>query len=321
MSQIKKYDALLIVSFGGPEGMGDVLPFLDNVLRGKNVPESRKKEVAHHYEMFGGVSPINSHNRELKKLLEEKLDIPVFWGNRNWKPYLRDALLEMKNAGVKNALAFVTSAYGSYSGCRQYLENMEQARSEMGAGAPVITKLRFFYDHPKFIEAIVHKINKSLHTLSEDRKENLHVAFTAHSIPESMAKNSPYVSQLTQTCEKVAKNLQLENWNLVYQSRSGPPTIPWLGPDILDHIGQLSERKGVKNLLISPIGFVSDHMEVLYDLDVEAKKLCDELGIFMIRAETPGNDPRMIQMILELVEEQQQESAQPFICKPDCCKR
>lgn len=319
MEQNKKYDALLIVSFGGPEGMDDVMPFLDNVLRGKNVPEARKREVALHYEMFGGVSPINGHNRELREKLSARLDIPVFWGNRNWQPYLYDAILEMKNAGVKNALAYVTSAYGSYSGCRQYREDIEQARNKVGERAPLIQKLRSFYNHPKFIEANVENAKKVFDGLNADQKKNIHIAFTAHSIPDVMSKNAPYVKQLLETSEKVAKELQIENWNLVYQSRSGPPTVPWLEPDILDHIGDLSE-KGVKNLMILPIGFVSDHMEVLYDLDVEAKKLCDQLEINMWRVPTPGNDPLMIEMILDLVQEQQNGGA-PFVCAPDCCKR
>lgn len=314
-----KYDALIIISFGGPEGMDDVMPFLENVLRGKNVPEARKKEVAHHYEMFGGVSPINAQNRELKLLLEKKLKeegigFPVFWGNRNWQPYFKDALVEMKQKGVSRALGYITSAYGSYSGCRQYLENIAHARQEVG-NAPEIQRLPVFFDHPNFIQANVVQIQKQIDQIPG---QDFHLVFTAHSIPTSMSLNSPYVSQLQTACELVAKKLNVQNWKLAFQSRSGPPSMPWLEPDICDQLENLA-RQGVKHVIVSPIGFVSDHMEVIYDLDIEAKKKSTELGISMHRASTAGNHPLMIEMIVDSVKKQL-AGAEPFICKPDCCK-
>lgn len=310
---LSKIDSILIVSFGGPEGVGDVMPFLQNVLRGKNVPEARMKEVAHHYEMFDGVSPINAQNRELKALLEKKLkelkiDFPVFWGNRNWNPYIKDALLEMKAAGKKHALAYFTSAYGSYSGCKQYLENIETARQEIG-DAPEITKLKSFHDHPNFIKANVENILEA----SKNVPDPVHLAFTAHSIPVSMAEKFLYVDQLQQVCATVASKSGISNWKLVYQSRSGPPSVPWLAPDINDHLKEIAEQ-GVKNVIISPIGFISDHMEVMYDLDVEAKKTAKELGMNMVRAKSAGNHPLMIDMIVDMVLKNQ-------VCEPNCCSR
>jgi ferrochelatase len=318
----QKFDALLICSFGGPEGMEDVLPFLDNVLRGKNVPEERKREVAHHYEMFGGISPINAQNRELKSLLEKKfksegIDLPVFWGNRNWKPYFENAISEMKNKGVKNALAYITSVYGSYSGCRQYLENIENARKLVGEDAPTIQRLPLFYNHPNFIEVNVKNIRAQLNNVPDSGHSSVHLAFTAHSIPVSMSLTSPYVEQLQQTCKLVAEKVGIQSWKLVFQSRSGPHQIPWLEPDICDHLESIS-KEGKSHVIVSPIGFVSDHMEVLYDLDVEAKRKSQELGLTMLRASSVGNDPMMIDMIVDLVK-QQLEGKAPFVCKPDCC--
>ena len=299
--------------------MEDVMPFLDNVLRGKNVPEERKKQVAHHYEIFGGVSPINAQNRELKILLEQKLkeenvDLPVFWGNRNWKPYFKDALLEMKQKGIKRALGYITSAFGSYSGCRQYLENIEQVRKEI-VDAPEIQRLPLFYNHPHFIQANVEHIQAQMDQIPG---QDFHLAFTAHSIPTSMSQNSPYLSQLQEACRLVSQKLNIQNWKLVFQSRSGPPTMPWLEPDICDHLEELA-RQGTKHVIVSPIGFVSDHMEVIYDLDVEAKKKSQELGIAMHRASAAGSHPLMIQMIVDQVKEQL-AGGLPMICKPDCCK-
>lgn len=311
----KKFDALLIVSFGGPEGMDDVIPFLDNVLRGKNVPEERKMEVAHHYEMFGGVSPINAQNRELKSLLEEKLkqeniELPVFWGNRNWKPYLKDALIEMKQKGVKNALAYFTSAYASYSGCRQYQDNIEDARKLIGEEAPNVQRLALFFDHPNFIQANVERIQEQLANVSDPTHNGVHLVFTAHSIPISMAKSSAYVDQLNRACELVAEKVGVDSWKLAFQSRSGPPQIPWLEPDINDHLKTVQQKK----VIVSPIGFVSDHMEVIYDLDVEAKQTAEELGLGFFRTKSAGNHPLMIEMIVDLVKNQK-----VMVCKPDCC--
>ncbi len=299
------YDALLIVSFGGPEGMADVMPFLENVLRGRNVPAERMRAVAKHYEMFGGVSPINEQNRKLIAALQEELTengplLPIYWGNRNWHPLLADALAQMAADGIKNALAFVTSAYGSYSSCRQYLENIAEAQEQVGSSAPRINKLRAFYNHPLFIESNVDCLQTALSKIPEAKRASAQIAFTAHSIPQSMADNCQYESQLQETSRLVGAGANRDSWQLVYQSRSGPPTQPWLGPDILDHLKEL-KCSGVTDVVIAPIGFVSDHMEVIYDLDTEARQLCDEAGMNMVRASTAGTHPYFIRMIRELM--------------------
>src|SRR5262245_7291888 len=262
------FDALLVVSFGGPEGMEDVIPFLENVLRGRNVPRERMLQVARHYELFGGVSPINQQNRNLiaalkKEFEREGLRLPIYWGNRNWHPLLPNTIREMAEDGVRNALAFVTSGYSSYSSCRQYLQNISDAQAQVGPLAPRVEKLRVFYDHPLFTEANVDHIRNAL---SQLETRDVHLVFTAHSIPESMAANCDYAKQLTQTGGAIAQALNIENWKLVYQSRSGSPMQPWLGPDISDHLRVL-RQEGVSNVVVAPIGFVSDHMEVVYDLD------------------------------------------------------
>jgi protoporphyrin/coproporphyrin ferrochelatase len=314
------YDALLLVSFGGPEGMDDVIPFLENVLRGRNVPRERMLQVAHHYEMFGGVSPINQQNRNLIGALEKELDqhgprLPIYWGNRNWHPLLTDTLRRMAADGVRNALAFVTAAYSSYSSCRQYLENISDAQAAVGPEAPRVEKLRVFYNHPLFIEANVDHIRAALNQLEDPGQ----LVFTAHSIPESMAANCDYASQLAHTGALIARELQIENWRLVYQSRSGSPMQPWLGPDICDHLRALRDE-GVTSVVVAPIGFVSDHMEVVYDLDVEARRVADEIGMKMVRSATAGVHPSFVKMIRELVMERINNEAPVNICAPDCCR-
>ena len=315
------YDALLVVSFGGPEGMDDVIPFLENVLRGRNVPRERMMQVAHHYELFGGVSPINQQNRELIAAVEEELErngprLPIYWGNRNWQPLLPDTMRQMAADGVKNALAFVTAAYSSYSSCRQYLQNISDAQAAVGPTAPRVEKLRAFYNHPLFIEANVGQIRVALDQLDEQR--DVQLVFTAHSIPESMAANCDYVAQLTQTGGVIAQSLGIENWKLVYQSRSGSPAQPWLGPDVSDHLRDL-RSVGITNVVVAPIGFVSDHMEVVYDLDVEARKVAEEIGMKMVRARTAGTHPAFVRMIRELIVERIENRVPPAICAPDCC--
>ena len=238
------YDALLVVSFGGPEGMDEVMPFLQTVLRGRNIPEDRLRAVAHHYELFGGVSPLNGQNRALIAALRTELEtsgpnLPVYWGNRNWAPFLTDALQQMKRDGIKRALAFFTSAYCSYSGCRQYREDIQKAQAEVGAGAPEVDKLRVFYNHPGFIEPTVENVQRAWRQIPQERKATARVGFTAHSIPQSMAAGCTYENQLREVCRLVAASLSLQNWNLVYQSRSGPPSQPWLEPDILKHLSDL----------------------------------------------------------------------------------
>lgn len=328
-----KYDALLLVSFGGPERMEDVLPFLENVLRGKPVPRERMLEVAHHYEQFGGVSPLNAQNRALIAALEERLQedgprLPIYFGNRNWHPLLADTLRAMSERGIRRALAFVTSAYSSYSGCRQYRENIAAAQAEVGPNAPTIDKIRVFFNHPLFIAAVADRIRAKLELLPVERRANAALAFTAHSIPTAMANNCRYVEQLTETCRLTAAALGHASWQLVYQSRSGPPTQPWLEPDICDHLRDLAAR-GVQDIVLSPVGFLSDHMEILFDLDTEARELAATLGINLIRAETVGTHPQYVEMIRELILERISESPERRamgqfgpnhdICPEDCC--
>ena len=299
------YDALLVVSFGGPEGMDDVMPFLENVLRGRNVPRERMLGVAKHYELFGGVSPINGQNRKLIAALGQELDakgprLPIYFGNRNWHPMLADTLRTMRDDGIKNALAFVTSAYSSYSSCRQYLEDIERARESVGPDAPRVDKLRVFYNHPGFIAANVANVRAALEQIPEDRRSRTPVVFTAHSIPESMAKNCDYEAQLRETSRLISESVDINDWQLVFQSRSGSPAQPWLGPDVCDYLRELPPR-GVADVVVAPVGFVSDHMEIIYDLDTEAMALCRELGLNMIRAATAGTHPDFIEMIRELI--------------------
>jgi len=316
------YDALLLVSFGGPEGMDDVIPFLENVLRGRNVPRERMLQVAHHYELFGGVSPINQQNRNLIAVLEKELDqhgprLPIYWGNRNWHPLLPDTLRRMAADGVRNALAFVTSGYSSYSSCRQYLQNISDAQAAVGPDAPRVEKLRVFYNHPLFIEAHVDHIRAALSQLEDPGSAQL--VFTAHSIPESMAANCDYTAQLAHAGDLIARELEIREWHLVYQSRSGSPVQPWLGPDVCEHLKAL-RAEGVTNAVIAPIGFVSDHMEVVYDLDVEARQVADEIGLKLVRAATAGTHPSFVRMIRELMLERINNEVPMNICAPDCCR-
>jgi ferrochelatase len=299
------YDALLVVSFGGPEGMEDVVPFLENVLRGRNVPRERLLSVAKHYELFGGVSPINAQNRRLIAALTRELqthgpNLPIYFGNRNWHPLLADTFRQMRDDGIKCALAFVTSAYSSYSSCRQYLHDIEGARQQVGADAPQVEKLRPFFNHPHFIEANVAHISAALDQIPEERRAQTPVIFTAHSIPESMASNCDYIAQLNETARLIAEELGMTDWRLVYQSRSGSPMQPWLGPDVCDSLREV-HATGNQDVVVAPIGFVSDHMEIVYDLDTEAAALCRELGLNMIRAATAGTHPSFVAMIRELI--------------------
>jgi protoporphyrin/coproporphyrin ferrochelatase len=297
-NNVCNYDALLVVSFGGPEKREDVIPFLENVLRGRNVPRERMLEVAEHYYHFDGRSPINDQNRALIEALRPVVNMPIYWGNRNWHPLLADTVSRMKSDGIQRAVAFVTSAFGSYSGCRQYIEDIERARGELR-----IDKIRPFSEHPKFIEAMTDRVRTALKELPRGQ-----LVFTAHSVPVSMAESSPYVRELSRACAAVAQGVGRDTWKLVYQSRSGPPSQPWLEPDIGDYLREIRS-----DVVIVPIGFLSDHMEVLYDLDTEARAICEELGVKMVRAGTVGTHPSMIQMISEMVT---QDHAQ---CLEGCC--
>jgi protoporphyrin/coproporphyrin ferrochelatase len=331
--ELPPVDAILVVSFGGPEGMDDVMPFLENVLRGKNVPRERMMEVAHHYEMFGGISPLNSQNRALIAALQEELktrgpDLPIYWGNRNWHPMLADTLRQMRDDGIQHALAFFTSAYSSYSGCRQYRENVTKAREEVGEGAPQVSLLRKFYNHPGFVQPNVENVQAALNQIPTERQASAHIAFTAHSIPLSMAQNCMYEAQLLDACQLVAERLKTSNWKLVYQSRSGPASQPWLEPDIGDHLQEL-KAQGVQDVVIAPIGFISDHMEVIYDLDTEASELSAEIGLNMVRAATVGVNPMFIRMIRDLIVERMTPGYEKIalgergpshdICPVNCC--
>lgn len=328
------YDSFILVSFGGPEGPDDVMPFLENVLRGKNVPRERMLEVAEHYKSFGGVSPINEQNRRLMAAIKTEfqshgIDLPVYWGNRNWEPLFPDALRQMRADGRKRALAFFTSMFSCYSGCRQYRENILAAQQEVGEDAPSIEKVRMGFNHPGFIETMAAAVRSSLAELGADARSAT-ILFTAHSIPLSMAENCDYVKQLNEASRLVAESVGTTQWRLVYQSRSGPPQQPWLEPDICDAISEMNQNEKLEQVVIVPIGFVSDHMEVLYDLDDEAAALCKTLGIRMSRAATAGLHPAFIGMIRELVEERigrRNDRAAlgclgPWhdVCPSDCCQ-
>ena len=328
-----RYDALLVLSFGGPEGPDDVLPFLQNVLRGRNVPAARLDEVAGHYRHFGGRSPLNDQCRALVAALREELErhgprLPVYWGNRNWKPFLVDTLRTMAEEGVTRALAFVTSAYGSYSGCRQYLEDIAGARAALGARAPLVEKLRRYANHPGYVEPLVEAVAAAFERVPQERRAAARLVFTAHSIPCAQAACAPYVEELRETAALVAQPIGRAEWSLAYQSRSGPPGQPWLEPDILDQLSALA-AEGVRDVVVAPIGFVSDHMEVLYDLDLEAQGRARELGIGMVRAATAGTHPRFVRMVRELVAERVADEPvrlhlgsrgpAPDLCPQDCC--
>ena len=329
---MQTYDALLLIAFGGPEQAADVIPFLENVLRGRNVPRERMLAVAEHYYHFGGVSPINRQMRELIPLVDAELrergpQIPVYWGNRNWQPMLADTLRQMQVAGVRRAVAFVMSAYSSYSGCRQYLEDIARARDVVGPGAPEIDKLRVFYNHPGFIEPVAGYVRDAFEQLPEARRRAAALVYTAHSVPVSMAANSRYEMQLGEACRLVSERLNRTDSRLVFQSRSGPPSQPWLGPDIGDSLREL-HAAGARDVVVVPIGFISDHMEVLYDLDTEARELCRNLGLNLVRAATVGNHPAFVSMIRELVLERMGELPPRWlgdqgpshdVCEPDCC--
>ena len=306
MPEYPEYDALLLVSFGGPEHPDDVMPFLANVTRGRGVPPERLAEVAEHYQHFGGVSPINQQCRALLAAIERGTDLPVYWGNRNWHPMLADTVARMRDEGVKRALAFVTSAYGGYSSCRQYLEDIAAARAAVGPSAPAIDKLRHFHDHPGFVEPHADAVRAARATLPPGGRQR--VVFTAHSIPTSMAATAGpdggrYEAQLNETATLVsAAGAPDLPWDLVWQSRSGPPHVPWLAPDINDHLTALA-ADGVTGVVVSPIGFVSDHLEVIWDLDNEAASTAKRLGLDFARAATPGTDPRFVAMVHDLVRE------------------
>ncbi|AVH93760.1 MULTISPECIES: ferrochelatase [Streptomyces] len=317
------YDALLLLSFGGPEGPDDVVPFLENVTRGRGIPKERLKEVGQHYFLFGGVSPINDQNRALldalrKDFAQAGLGLPVHWGNRNWAPYLTDTLREMVTDGRRHIAVLTTSAYASYSGCRQYRENLADALATLeaeGLPLPRVDKLRHYFNHPGFVEPMTEGVLASLADLDPAVRDGAHLAFTTHSIPDSAADTSgpatghgdggAYVRQHLDVARTIADAVRERTgvdrpWKLVYQSRSGAPHIPWLEPDICDHLEEL-HGAGAPAAVMVPIGFVSDHMEVLYDLDTEATAKAAELGLPVRRSATVGSDPRFAAAVRDLV--------------------
>lgn len=303
----RHYDALLLLSFGGPEGPDDVIPFLEHVTRGRNVPRERLNEVARHYLHFGGVSPINAQNRALIAALRDELrrhdiPLPIYFGNRNWEPFVTGAIGQMRSDGVRRALVFVTSAFSSYSGCRQYREDVMLAVETLGSPEIAFDKIRVFYNHPGFIETMIELTGETMAPIPAERRAATAVIFTAHSIPASMAKGCAYEKQLAEASRLVASALGLRSWRITYQSRSGPPAVPWLEPDILSELDTLAAA-GFTDVVIVPIGFISDHMEVLFDLDHEAAERANELGLGFYRVPTAGVQPCFVAMIRELIEE------------------
>lgn len=330
--QARDYDAVLVMSFGGPEGMDDVVPFLENVTEGRGIPRERLEEVGEHYFQFGGVSPINEQNRALIAALEAELkahdiNLPVYYGNRNWYPFVEDTIRQMRDDGVKRAITFVTSAISSYSGCRQYREDIIQA-SEAVENAPIFDKLRTFYNHPGFIGPMIENTQAAIDQFPPEQRDGVHVVFTAHSVPLGMAKHSDYEAQLAEASRLVAEGVGKTDYALVYQSRSGPPQMPWLEPDICDYLEDI-RKDGVENVVMVPIGFISDHMEVLFDLDTEAMDVAAEIGMNLVRAATVGTHPDFISMIRELIIERMTETPQRRalgergpnhdICPMNCC--
>jgi len=334
----RAYDAILLLGFGGPEGPDDVLPFLRNVTKGRGVPDERLAVVGEHYARFDGVSPINDQNRSLLAALRPALDdagvdIPLYWGNRNWHPMLSDTWARMADDGIRSALVIATSAYSSYSSCRQYQENLDAATEELGDRSPSWFKIRPFFNHPGFIDASVERAVADLSDVAPGTV--VRFLFTAHSIPESMSANCDYAEQLSDAATSVMAGLKIarpdlaQEWDLVYQSRSGPPSVPWLEPDVLDAIRALdASEAATPHLVIIPIGFISDHMEVMFDLDVEAVDLAAELGIEMTRVATVGTHPRFVGGLVDLVREQTDHAKpvavgnlapRPSPCAEGCC--
>ena len=327
------YDALLVVSFGGPEGPEDVGPFLDNVLRGLRVAPETKAHVAKRYERFGGVSPINAANREFIRALQLELDahgpaLPIYWGNRNWHPLLKDTLAQMAHAGVKRALAHVTSTFSSYSGCRKYREDLYEA-VQGSPSPPRIDKLRVGFNHPGFIAAMAERVAAALETVPRAARDAMPILFTAHSLPESMARSSPYEAQLRASCALVGDRLEHPRWRLVYQSNNASyGREPWLGPDVATALRD-AKAEGASSVVVAPIGFVCDHMEVVLDLDIEAAALARELGLAMVRAATVGTHPAYVAMVRDLIVERLTDGAPRKAlgslgpshdrCAPDCC--
>jgi len=328
------YDAILVLSFGGPEAPEDVMPFLENVTRGRHVPPERLAEVAGHYARFGGVSPINAATRDLIAALTNEIavrgpQLPIYWGNRNWHPLLRDTIARMADDGRRRAVCFVTSAYGGYSSCRQYLDDIARARAEVGSAAPVVDKLRPFFDHPGFIDPFVRATRAALESLDPEARAGAHLVFSAHSVPLAQAAVTDYAAEVAEASRLVADRVGGgRRWAVAWQSRSGPPSQPWLEPAIGDHLAALG-AEGVGSVVVVPIGFIADHLEVVYDLDIEAAGQARSLGLQLVRAATPGTEPDFVAMIPELIAERTDPDAtrrglgtlapRPIDCPDGCC--
>jgi ferrochelatase len=344
--RMRPYDAVLIVSFGGPEGPDDVMPFLQHVTAGRGVPPERLAEVAEHYVHVGGVSPINGHNRALLAAVradfaDHGIDLPIYWGNRHWAPMLPDVLAQMRDDGVANAIAFLTSAYASYPGCRQYLDAIEQGRAGIGEGAPTVDRLRQYFNHPGFIEPMIDGVEAALAKLPQELRADAALAFVAHSIPTAMEATSgptssggnTYTRQLAEAVRLVTAGVRqsgasVRTVTLSFCSRSGSPATPWLEPDISDRLDEIA-ASGARAVVVVPIGFVSDHMEVVYDLDTEAAAKAASLGLAFVRSATAGTDPRFVAMVRELVLERAADrdprALGPVgpahdVCPVDCCR-
>lgn len=327
------FDAVLLISFGGPEGPDDVIPFLENVTRGRGIPRERLAEVGRHYALFGGVSPLNAQCRALQAALRAALaadgpDLPVYWGNRNWHPLLADTLRQMGDDGIRRAVAICTAAYSSYSACRQYLEDIDRARAAVGERAPLVEKLPPFYNHPSFIETMAAHTRAALARLDLPPARR-RLVFTAHSLPTAMAATCDYEAELREAAALVAERAAPDApaHDLVFQSRSGPPMQPWLEPDVCDHLRAL-RRAGIDGVALVPVGFVADHMEVRYDLDVQARAVADEIGLRLERAPAAGVAPTFVAGLRELIADHLAGRAprtlgsrgpRPFPCRPGCC--
>ena len=333
-TSLQKYDAILLMSFGGPEGVQDVIPFLERVTKGRNIPQERLLKVAQNYYIFNGISPINEQNRNLIEAIKEEmlrvgLRLPIYFGNRNWTPFVEDALAQMKEDGIKKALVFVTAGFSCYSGCRQYRENLVSALENIPDG-PILDKIRVFYNHPKFIKVVSELIQISISKWGNKDESEIKLVFTAHSIPLSMAEKSDYEKQLHEACRLTVESLGFSEYTLCYQSRSGSPKFPWLEPDIATVLENFA-REAVKNVVFVPIGFVSDHIEIIYDLDIEAKNMAENLGLNFLRVASPVAHPEFPKMVVDLIMERMTENPQRLaigkyqanhdVCPVNCCMK
>ncbi|AIT61108.1 ferrochelatase [Corynebacterium doosanense] len=338
-----EYDALLVLSFGGPEGNDEVLPFLQNVTRGRGIPDERLVEVGKHYYHFDGVSPLNALNREIISNLEAELtrrgtELPVYFGNRNWHPFAEDAAAQMVKDGVRNALVFATSAWAGFSACLQYNEDIRRIRESHPELR--LTKLRQFYDHPLFIAEMADAVREAYAEVPEDRRDHTRLLFTAHSVPTDADNRAGgeggknlYSRQVAEASRLIAAEVGVADYDLVWQSRSGNPATPWLEPDVVDHTEAIAQSDGVRSVVVCPVGFISDHMEVVWDLDTELQEAADDLDVTVHRTRTAGPSQRFSTMVADLIAEMTDDKPAQGIgqlsvqgctvngaaCRPGCC--